>query len=87
MAQLWEQNEEKDEEEELVVTEHRDAPAPAVPPEEEQAVEVPEGEDPRDALDALGEDAASSPTRRGHEELLEEDAETDPDATGTRGSV
>jgi len=67
MAQLWEQNEEKDEEDELVVTEHRDDSEPAVPPEEETAVETPAG-DARGALDALGEDVASSPARRGHDD-------------------
>jgi len=67
MTRIWEQNEEKGEEEELVVTEHRDDERPAVAPEEEQTVEAPGG-DPRNALDALGEDAASSPARRGHED-------------------
>lgn len=67
MAQIWEQNEEKSEDEELVVTEHRDSPEPAVTPEEEQAVET-AGDDPREALEELGEDVSSSPARRGHEE-------------------
>ena len=68
MTRIWEQNEEKDEEEELVVTEHRDDERPAVALEEEQTVEAPPGGDPRNALDALGEDVASSPARRGHED-------------------
>lgn len=67
MAQIWERNEEKNEDEELVVTDHRDESEPVVTPEEQQAVETPSG-DPRNALDALGEDVASSPARRGHED-------------------
>lgn len=69
MAQIWEPGEEKDENEELVVTEHRDASGPGITSEDEQGVEIPEGEDPREALEALGEDVASSPARRGHEDL------------------
>ncbi|PRI10012.1 hypothetical protein [Leucobacter massiliensis] len=75
MAQPWEPNDEKDENEELAITEHRDAAEPAVTAEDEQAVEVAEP-DPRAALDALGEDVASSPARRGHE---------DPEISAERG--
>lgn len=64
MAQLWEQNEEIDENEELVVTEHRDESEPAVPPEEEPSTET-DVDDPQEALDELGEDVSSSPARRG----------------------
>ena len=67
MSQIWEQNEEKDEEEELVVTQHRDDREPVVTPDEEQQIETP-SDDPRSALDALGEDVSSSPARRGHED-------------------
>lgn len=67
MSQIWEQNEEKDEEEELVVTEHRDQGEPAVTPDEEQQIET-ASDDPRSALDELGEDVSSSPARRGHED-------------------
>ncbi|WP_449278843.1 hypothetical protein [Leucobacter sp. GX24907] len=80
MANVWGQNEEKNEEDELVVTTHRDEPDPAVTPAEEQAVEVPEGEDPRDALDALGEDVSSSPARRGREDLQAESRNADEDS-------
>lgn len=61
---IWEQNEEKSEDEELAVTEHRDAEEPAVAPEEEQGVET-NVDDPREALEELGEDVSSSPARRG----------------------
>lgn len=67
MAEIWEQNEEKGPEDELVVTEQRDAERPAVDPDDEQAIETTES-DPRDALEELGEDVASSPARRGHED-------------------
>lgn len=66
MAQIWEQNEEIDENEELVVTDHRDEAEPAVGPEDEQAVETATGGG-RAPLEALGEDVASSPARRGHD--------------------
>ena len=64
MARIWDQNEEIDENEELVVTEHRDEPAPAVSSDEEQSVETATGGG-RAPLDALGEDVSSSPARRG----------------------
>ena len=67
MSQIWEQNEEKDEEEELVVTEHRDVSEPAVTPDDEQQIEAP-SDDPRSSMDVLGEDVSSSPARRGHED-------------------
>lgn len=67
MAQISRPNEEVDEEEELVVTDHRDAIGENVPPEEEQAVETTE-ETPREVLEDLGEDVASSPARRGQTE-------------------
>lgn len=67
MAQLWEQNEEKNEEEELVVTDHRDSEEPAITSDDEQIVEVTTS-DPRDALGELGEDVSSSPAQRGHED-------------------
>lgn len=66
MAELWEPNEEIDENEELVATDHRDEPSEHVTPDEEQAVEA-TTDDPREALEKLGEDVASSPARRGHE--------------------
>lgn len=64
MGRLWEQNEELDENDELVVTDHRDETEPAVPPEEEPSTGTTTG-DPQEALDELGEDVSSSPARRG----------------------
>ncbi|MGO3147841.1 MAG: hypothetical protein ACTIJ6_09200 [Leucobacter sp.] len=72
MAEIWEQNEERSEDEELVVTDHRDAKEPAVLPGDEQSVEV-TSEDPRDALEEQGEDVSSSPARRGHDDDVEMD--------------
>lgn len=66
MARIWEQNEELGEEDELVVTEHRDADEPAVESADEQAVETALGGG-RNPLEELGEDVASSPARRGHD--------------------
>ncbi|MFC5337672.1 hypothetical protein [Leucobacter denitrificans] len=68
MAEIWEQNEEISEDEELTVTDHRDEAEPKVSPEEEQAVEV-TTDDPREALEEQGEDVSSSPARRGHEDV------------------
>lgn len=65
MARIWESNESRDGDEELAVTEQRDRDRPAVTPESEPAEENPEGAEPRDALEAQGEDVASSPARRG----------------------
>lgn len=65
-AQVWDPNENIDEEHELVATDQRDADEEQVTPDDEQAVETIH-EDPRDALAELGEDVASSPARRGHE--------------------
>ncbi len=67
MAEIWEQNEEKNEDEELTVAEHRDDTEPAVLPQDEQSVEV-TTENPREALEEQGEDVSSSPARRGHED-------------------
>lgn len=66
MAEIWEQNEEVSEDEELVVTDHRDAQEPTVLPEDEQSVEA-TTDDPREALEEQGEDVSSSPARRGHD--------------------
>ena len=63
--------EDKGAEEELVETDHRDASAPLVPPEDQSAVETAEG-DPQEALEELGEDVASSPARRGTEDVENE---------------
>lgn len=67
MAEIWDRNEEKSEDEELVVTDHRDSSEPAVKPEDEESVETTAGSDPRQSLEELGEDVASSPARRGTE--------------------
>lgn len=66
MAELWEPTDEIDENEELVVTDHRDEASEHVTPDEEQAVET-TADSPREALEELGEDVASSPARRGRE--------------------
>lgn len=65
MGQIWEQNEEFDEEEELVVTDHRDGEVAAAEVEDEVTRSA--EEDVRDAVDALGEDVASSPSQRATE--------------------
>ncbi|MGO3152695.1 MAG: hypothetical protein ACTIJJ_08765 [Galactobacter sp.] len=67
MAEIWEQNEEIDEEEELVATNHRDDVEPLIEGEDEQEIETTH-ETPRAAMDELGEDASSSPARRGHDD-------------------
>ena len=77
MAEIWEQNEEIDEETELVATNQRDDAEAIVEPDEEQEVQVTTA-DPREALDALGEDVASSPARRGHDNR-EGEADLDDD--------
>ena len=64
MAQIWDQNEEVNENEDLVITEHRDTDRPAVTPEDEQLVETTH-DDPQETLDELGEDVSSSPEQRG----------------------
>lgn len=65
MARLSDHNEDIDKETELVSTSHRDRSEAIVPLDEEQDVETPH-EDPREALEELGEDVASSPARRAH---------------------
>lgn len=65
MARMWEQNEELDEEEELVSTEHRDADVPLVDDEANEQLQV-TTDDPREVLEDLGEDVSSSPAQRGH---------------------
>ncbi|MBS3181762.1 hypothetical protein [Leucobacter manosquensis] len=73
MAEIWEPTDEIDGDEDLTVTDHRDEDRPLVSADDEQAVEV-TSDDPREALEELGEDVASSPARRA------EDTETDLDA-------
>ena len=63
MAEIWEPTDEIDGDEELTVTDHRDEDGPLVSATEEQSVET-TAEDPRDALEELGEDVSSSPARR-----------------------
>lgn len=63
MAKLWKPNEEVDEDEELVVTDHRDKEAGIQPPDTqppEETLETRGGE----VLDEYGEDVASSPEQR-----------------------
>lgn len=64
MAKLSEPSDEVGADEELTVTDHRDAAEERVSPEEEQDVETAE-DGPREALEVLGEDVASSPAQRG----------------------
>lgn len=73
MAEIWEPTDEIDGDEDLTVTDHRDEDRPLVSADDERAVEV-TTDDPREALEELGEDVASSPARRA------EDTETDLDA-------
>ena len=63
MAQMWEQNEEVDENEDLAVTDHRDRDEPEVTADDEQSIEVTTS-DPQEALAELGEDVSSSPAQR-----------------------
>lgn len=67
MARPWDQNEDIDEETELVTTSHRDRVEPIIEPDEEQDVQTPH-EDPREAMEELGEDVSSSPARRAHDD-------------------
>ncbi|MEJ6489023.1 hypothetical protein PQI23_04725 [Leucobacter sp. USCH14] len=73
MAEIWEPTDEIDGDEDLTVTDHRDEDRPLVTADDEQAVETTTN-DPREALEELGEDVASSPARRA------EDTETDAEA-------
>lgn len=66
MARIWESNEERDENEELVVTEQRDSDAPAVTADSEESIEA-TSDDPREVIEQFSEDVESSPARRGHE--------------------
>lgn len=66
MTRNWEPNEDIDENEELVVTEHRDLDHPTTDADDEQAVET-TAADPHEALEELGEDVASSPAQRGRD--------------------
>lgn len=72
MADLSEPRDSIDAEEELVITDHRDRDEPYITPDEEEGIEVVE-ETPREALQEQGEDVASSPARRGHDNAPESD--------------
>lgn len=63
MGKIWEPNEEHTEEEELVVTDHRDGDLDLAETEDEVIRSA--EDDAREAVDALGEDVASSPAQRG----------------------
>lgn len=70
MADSWTQNEEKNEDEELAVTDHRDQEGLTVTADDDQTLPASAAEqDPREALEALGEDVASSPARRAHDDI------------------
>ncbi len=66
MAKLWKPNEEVNEEEDLVVTDHRDKEAGIQPPDTQAPEETlePRGDD---VLEEYGEDVASSPEQRERE--------------------
>ncbi|MGJ0203078.1 hypothetical protein NHL51_02795 [Leucobacter sp. gxy201] len=81
MAEIWEQNEEVDEEHELVATDHRDRDEELVDADAEQEVET-DADDPRDALAELGEDVASSPARRGHDNDTDDEGDENGDGHG-----
>lgn len=70
MVQLWNTNEEKSADDELVVTEHRDADGPVVTGEDEQLIET-SADGPKHALEELGEDVSSSPAERGTEGVVD----------------
>lgn len=71
MARIWEPNEELDEEEELVVTEHRDGEEELASADDETSMETTVSE-PTDVLEEFGEDVASSAAERGHDVPEEE---------------
>lgn len=71
MTDPWKQNEEKREDEELVVTDHRDGDEPIVTADEEPSIEMTQGT-ARETLQEQGEDVASSPARRGHDNTVDE---------------
>jgi len=70
MVDSWKQNEEKGQDEELAVTDHRDQEGLTVTADDDQTLPVPAAEqDLHEALEALGEDVASSPARRAHDDI------------------
>lgn len=75
MGQIWTQNEEKDGDDELVVTFEQSPPQPGGEERRDTGVEVPPGTDPQEALDALGEDVSSSPAERGSDTSAPGDTE------------
>ena len=70
MTDPWKQNEEKSEDEELVVTEHRDDAVAPLDSEDETSIEMTQ-DTTRETLQEQGEDVASSPARRGHDNTVE----------------
>ena len=70
MIDSWKQNEEKNEDDELAVTDHRDQEGLTVTADDDQTLPASAAEqDSREALEALGEDVASSPARRAHDDI------------------
>lgn len=63
MGKLWKPNEEINEEEDLVVTDHRDKDAGIEPPDTQNPEETIET-DGSEVLEEYGEDVASSPEKR-----------------------
>ncbi|SDQ24727.1 hypothetical protein [Leucobacter chromiiresistens] len=76
MAELWEPTDEIDGDEDLTVTDHRDEDAPLVSADDEQSIET-TTDDPREALEELGEDVSSSPARRAEETDIDPEAAAD----------
>lgn len=66
MAKLWKPNEEVDEEEDLVVTDHRDKEAGIQPPGTQPSEETMQTQGD-EVLEEYGEDVASSPEQRERE--------------------
>ena len=71
MTHAWKSNEEKDQDDELVVTEHRDRTEPNVTADTEQSIEMVE-DTLQESVEVLGEDVASSAAERGHDNVDEE---------------
>lgn len=70
MIDSWKQNEEKNEDDELAVTDHRDQEGLTVTADDDQTLPASAAEqDSREVLEALGEDVASSPARRAHDDI------------------
>lgn len=65
MGTVWDNNDELSAEDDLVATDHRDADF--LEPEADAMQVETSADSPREAMQELGDDVASSPARRGHE--------------------